>query len=379
MAFSFLDQRRCVGQIVRFAVILCVSRAALHPLDGLGQPATPQPLPVGATGEPLGAGVPAAGKDSSVATPASSATLSSDLVNPLHSVLPSSLLEMRLHPSHLPLEAELSCSWLFGCQLGLSRGFALSSDAANMVGVTLLGQHFLGTGAWTYADAALGYQFIRLAERQATLMGTLGYRAYSYKNSENAKLARAGFMFRTAYAESVVPAYTQSLVFDAFSSSLTASGGADQPFTRSDTKRVRSLVKEFIQFTRSNPLIRLQMPADLEIINWKPSQVDLPSALRGFLRINPIYEQADLVLKTGNESIYTWSEKRFALQLMLMSAYASPEQKSGRLGLTGGLGFEMAATTDSLESKAQSPDLNPVLPDPTLISGKLEIQVTYQF
>jgi hypothetical protein len=277
------------------------------------------------------------------------------------------------------LEAELSCSLLFGCQLGFSRGFALSSDAPKTLGVTLLGQHFLGAGAWTYGDAAIGYQFLRQVERQATLMGALGYRTYSYQNSKNAKLARSGFIFRTSYAESVLPSYTQALVFEAFSSSLVSSGGADQPFSKSDTGDVRGLVKQFVLFSRSNPLIRLQMPADLEIINWKPSQVDLPAALRGYLRINPVYEQTDLILKNAGENIYAWSEKRFALQLMLMTAYASPIEKSGRLGLSGGLGVEMAATTDTLESKAPVLELNPNLPDPSLISGKLEIQVTYQF
>lgn len=300
-------------------------------------------------------------------------------VNPLHSIPPSSLIEMRLHPAHLPLEAELSCSYIFGCQLGLTRGFSVGSDATKTLGVTLLGQHLFGPGAWTYLDGAVGYQFLRQVERQATFMGTLGYKSYSYKNSESAKLSRAGMNFRTAYAESVLPAYTQGLVFDAFSSTLSTAGGAELPFLRADDKKVRSLIREFALFMRSNPVVRLQLPADLEVINWKPSQVDLPAAMRGFLRVNPIYEQTDLIVRSGGESVYSWIEKRFALQLMLMTAYASPAQKAGRLGLLGGLGFEMAATRDTLETKAPSQELNPVVPDPALVSGKLEIQVNYQF
>lgn len=323
-----------------------------------------------------------------LSSPSTSATASSTSAvipsagateSPLHSVPPSSLLEMRLHPAALPLEAELSCSLLFGCHIGLTRGFVLGGDVSRTLGMTMLGQHFYGAGAWTYLDANVGYQFLRMSERMSTLMGTFGYRTLSYKNSEGAKLARSGIAFRTAYAESVLPAYTQGLVFEAFSSPLDSDGGANQPFTRLDDKKVRNLIKEFAGFMRLNPLLRLQMPADLEVINWKPSQVDLPSSLRGYLRVNPTYEQTDIVLKNAEQTIYSWIEKRFALQLMLMTAYAAPEQKSGRLGLLGGLGFEMAASKLSIDSKAPTQDLNPDIPTAPLVRGKLEIQATYQF
>lgn len=323
-----------------------------------------------------------------LSTPSASATNSSSTgvlpssgatESPLHSVPPSSLLEMRLHPAALPLEAELSCSLLFGCHIGLTRGFVLGGDVSKTLGMTMLGQHFYGAGAWTYLDANVGYQFLRMSERMSTLMGTFGYRTLSYKNSEGAKLSRSGLAFRTAYAESVLPAYTQGLVFEAFSSTLDSEGGANQPFTRLDDKKVRNLIKEFAGFMRQNPLLRLQMPADLEIINWKPSQVDLPASLRGYLRINPVYEQTDIIIKSAEQTMYNWSEKRFALQLMLMTAYAAPEQKSGRLGLLGGLGFEMGAVKSSTESKAPSQDLNPDIPSAPLVRGKVEIQATYQF
>lgn len=299
--------------------------------------------------------------------------------SPLHSVPPSSLLDMRLHPAALPLEAELSCSVQFGCQMGLTRGFSVGGDLLNTAGMTMLGQHFFGAGAWTFLDANVGFQFLRKAERNATFMGSMGFRSYGYKNSESAKLSRSGLAFRTAYAEAVFPAYTQGLVFDAFSAPVVTAGGAHQPFTKSDDKKVRNLVREFALFTRLNPLLRLQLPADLEIINWKPSQVDLPAPVRGYFRINPTYEQADLSIQDAGESIYRWTEKRFGLQLMLSGAYASPEQKSGRLGLLGGLGFEMAATDSKVESKSPSQDFNPLIPQAPLIRGKLEVQATYQF
>jgi len=299
--------------------------------------------------------------------------------SPLHSVPPTSLLQMRLHPAVLPLEAELSCSVLFSCYLGLTRGFVVGGDVLKTLGVTTLGQHLYGPGAWTYLDLNVGYQFLRLAERQSSFMGAFGYRTLSYKNSEGAKIGRSGVVFKVAYAELVLPAYTQGLVFEGVSSTVYTEEGADQPFTKLDDKKVRSLVSEFSNFMRANPQLRLQLPADLEVVNWKPSQVDLPSPLRGFLRVNPIYEQTDVAIRSGDQTVYAWEEKRFALQLMMMAAYASADQKSGRLGLLGGLGIEMSGSRSSLDSKSPSKDLNPGISDASIVNGKLEIQATYQF
>ncbi|NBW81351.1 hypothetical protein EBR21_06320 [bacterium] len=358
---------------------LAVGAASIGMVNaGLAQPAATPSMPASASSTDR-----TPPQSSTVSTNSQAATGSMPMggatESPLHSVPPSSLLGMRLHPAALPLEAEVSCSLMFGCELGLTRGFAVGSEALKTIGVTTMGQHIYGPGAWTYMDANLGYQFLRMAERQSTLMGTFGYRSFSYKNSEGAKFGRSGVAFRTAYAEAVLPAYTQGMVFDVFSSTLQTEGGADQPFSPTDEKRVRGLVKEFAQFMRSNPLLRLQMPADLEIINWSPSQVDLPGPMRGFLRISPSYEQTDLVIRSGEQNLYTWIEKRFALQLMLMTTFASPEQRSGRLGLLGGLGFEMAATKSSVESKSTRSELNPEIPSAPIAQGKLEIQGTWQF
>lgn len=371
----FLNRFVCKTRIVTVAVVAAAA--------GSGKTARAQPAPGAASS------AASSPKDFAGAQGANSGTSQSvtgslpvggSSESPLHTVAPSSLLNLRLHPATLPLEAEVSCSLLFGCQLGLSRGFSVGGDALKTLGVTTLGQHFYGPGAWAYLDVNVGYQFLRLAERQSSLMGAFGYRTFSYKNSEGAKFGRSGMAFRTAYAESVFPAYTQGMVFEAFSSPLQTEGGADQPFNPSDERKVRSsLVREFAQFMRSNPLLRLQMPADLEIINWSPSQVDLPGAMRGYLRISPSYEQTDLVIRSGDQDIFSWIEKRFALQLMLMTTYASPEERSGRLGLLGGLGFEMAATKSSVESKSTRSELIPTIPSAPLVQGKLEIQGTWQF
>lgn len=300
-------------------------------------------------------------------------------VSPLHSVPPSSLLDLRMHPAILPREAEVSCSLTFGCFLGLTRGFAVGSDLLRTVGVTALGQHFFSAGAWTYFDAGLGYQFLQQVERRATFMGSFGLRNYGYKNSQGARLARSGVTFRTAYAEAVLPAYTQGLVFDVFSSSIAAEGGANQPFLKTDDKKARNLIEDFAIFMRSYPLLRLQLPADLELVNWKPSELDLPASLRGYLRVSPTFEQTELVLRENQKTIFDWSERRFSLQLMLMGTYASVEQKSGRWAVLGGLGFEVGATSSSLTAQASESELKPNISIAPLVQGRFEIQATYQF
>jgi len=299
--------------------------------------------------------------------------------SPLHSVSPSSPIEMRLHPAVLPQEAEVLCSTSASCLLGLSRGFAVGGDLLQTAGVTTLGQHFLGSGAWTYLDVNVAYQFLRRGERQSSFNAAIGYRNYSYKNSDDAKLSRSGLTLRTAYAESVYPAYTQGMVFEIHSSTLSTEGGADRPFDRNDPKRVRSVIKEFAAFARTHPSLRLQLPADLEIVNWKASDLELEAPIRGYLRITPTYEQSDLVLRDVEETRYSWIEKRYALQLMLIAAYAAPTEKSGRYGLLGGLGLEMGSSRPRVESKVPADGVSPVIPTAPMVRGKLEIQASYQF
>jgi hypothetical protein len=298
---------------------------------------------------------------------------------PLRAVPPSSLLENRLHPAVLPLEAELSCSTASSCMIGLTRGLAVGGDAFRSLGVTTLGQHFLESGAWTYVDFGAAYQLLRRADRQSSFNAALGFRSYSYKNSEEAKLSRTGLTLRTAYAEAIYPAYTQGLVFEIHSAQISSDGGADKPFERNDTKRVRPVIQEFAKFTRSHPSLRLLLPADLEIINWSPSDLKIEAPLRGYLRITPTYEHADLIIKDIQETQYSWVEKRFALQVMMLAAYVSPEEKAGRYGLLGGLGLEVGSSRAKIESKVPADGVNPQIPSAPLVRGKFEIQATYQF
>lgn len=300
-------------------------------------------------------------------------------VSPLHSVTPSTLLESRLHPALLPLEAEVSCSLSSSCMFGLTRGFAIGGDLLQTLGVTTLGQHFLESGAWTYLDVSGAYQFLRMSVRQSSFNASVGFRSFGFKNSDDAKLSRSGLTLRTAYAESVYPAYTQGMVFDIFSSTLSAEGGVENPFMRNDIKKAREVVKEFVGFTRTHPSLRLQLPADLEVVNWKASDLDIEAPIRGYFRVNPTYEQADLIIKDVQESKYTWIEKRFALQLMLLGAYISPDQKSGRYGILGGLGVEMGTSRAKVDSKVPADGINPDIPTAPMVRGKLEIQASYQF
>ncbi|MEY4065316.1 MAG: hypothetical protein RIR26_1524 [Pseudomonadota bacterium] len=299
--------------------------------------------------------------------------------SPLHAVPPSSPLEISLHPALLPLEAEVSCGFNVDCTLGLTRGFAVGGDFLRSLGVTTLGQHFLDAGAWTYLDLNAGYQFLRRGERQSSFNLVGGYRSFGFGNSDNARLSKSGITIRSSYAESVSPAYTQGLIFEIHSSTLRAEGGAEKPFEKSDPSKARSLLTQFATFSRSHPAVRLRLPADLEVVNWKGADLNMEAPVRGFLRVTPLYEQTDLTFKNVQETVYSWVEKRFGLELMLLAAYAAPTEKSGRYAFSAGFGIESGLSRAKVDSNLPPGSVLPEIPTADVVRGKLEIQGTYQF
>lgn len=297
----------------------------------------------------------------------------------LRSTAPSSLLTQRMHPAVLPAEAEARCSLTYGCYLGLSRGFAVGGDLLESLWVTTLGQHVLGSGAWHHFDVSGAYQILADGPRKSSLNVAIGYRSYGYKNSEDVLLSRTGWTVRTTYAESVYPAYTQGLLFEIHSASMSSEGGAETLFNPEDPKRVGPAVSEFARFSRTHPVLRLQFPADLEIANWSGDELDLNAPLRGFLRLTPTYEQSDLRIGDVQNELYSWREKRFALGVLYLTSYVSPENKSGRFSALGGLGFETGRSGVSVEPSKPTQGSNPTIPSAAVIRAKVEIQGTYQF
>lgn len=304
---------------------------------------------------------------------------SANELSSLRSTAPSSLLTSRMHPAVVPAEAEARCSLQYGCLMGLSRGFAIGGDLLESLGVTTLGQHVLGSGAWHYVDVSGAYQILVDGPRKSSLNVAIGYRSYGYENSEEVRLARTGWTVKTTYAEAVYPAYTQGLIFEIHSAAMNSEGGAETLFDPDDPKRVGPAVKEFAQFSRTHPVLRLQLPADLEIANWSGDELDLNAPLRGFLRLTPTYEQADLRIGDVQNELYSWREKRFALGVLYLTSYVSPENKSGRFSALGGLGFEVGRSTVAIEPGKPTQGSNPTIPSAAVIRAKVEIQGTYQF
>ena len=297
----------------------------------------------------------------------------------LRSVAPSALLEEKLHPATLPAEAELRCSVLYGCWLGLSRGFAVGGDLVESLGVTTLGQHYLGAGAWHYVDASGAYQVLSQGPRKSSLNIAVGYRSFGYKNSEDIQFSRTGWLVKTAYAEAVYPAYIQGMLFEIHSSVLSTDGGVERLFDKDDTQAVRPALKEFALFSRAHPSVRLQFPADLEIANWRGDDLDINAPLRSYLRLVPTYEQTEIRIGDVKNEVFNWREKRFALGVLYMASYVSPENKSGKFSAVAGLGFEVGTSRPYISSAKPEQGVDPVIPAASVVRAKAELQGSYQF
>ncbi|MEY2988560.1 MAG: hypothetical protein RJB13_2081 [Pseudomonadota bacterium] len=300
-------------------------------------------------------------------------------ISALRSVAPSSLLDSRLHPATLPAEAEVRCSVQHGCWLGLSRGFAVGGNLLESLGVTTLGQHYLGAGAWHYVDTSGSYQALSQGPRKSNLNIAVGYRSFGYKNSEEVMFSRAGLTIKTAYAESVYPAYVQGLLFEIHSSVVSTDGGVEKLFDKDDSKRVRPALKQFALFSRTHPSVRLQFPADLEIANWKGESLDINAPLRSYLRVVPTYEQTDIRIGDVQSELYSWREKRFALGLLYMASYVSPEERSGKFSAAAGLGLEVGKSTVTISSNRPAQGVDPSIPKASVVRAKAELQGSYQF
>jgi hypothetical protein len=245
--------------------------------------------------------------------------------------------------------------------------------------VTTLGQHYLGAGAWHYVDTSGSYQALSQGPRKSNLNIAVGYRSFGYKNSEEVMFSRAGLTIKTAYAESVYPAYVQGLLFEIHSSVVSTDGGVEKLFDKDDSKRVRPALKQFALFSRTHPSVRLQFPADLEIANWKGESLDINAPLRSYLRVVPTYEQTDIRIGDVQSELYSWREKRFALGLLYMASYVSPEERSGKFSAAAGLGLEVGKSTVTISSNRPAQGVDPSIPKASVVRAKAELQGSYQF
>lgn len=250
---------------------------------------------------------------------------------------------MRLHPASLPAEAEFRCGTAEPCALGLTRGFALGSDLFGTLATTLLGQHLYESGTWLFYDVFAAYQFLSMVDSKIYANGSVGYRGFSYENTNKDKVETAGLTFRLAYAQEITPVYSQGVTVEGFVTKPKFNRGAAVLYNLNepaDREPAVKALKEFYKFSQKYPRLRVGLPADLELINWKASHIDLPNHLRGYLHLEPFYITNDMKLSDR----YEFEEKNYGLRVAMTTAYESAKEKAGRFAAKGSVGADLSAS-----------------------------------
>ncbi|MCA2959791.1 MAG: hypothetical protein IOD12_06025 [Silvanigrellales bacterium] len=256
------------------------------------------------------------------------------------------LMMQRLHPASFPQEAEIRCSILEFCAAGLTRGFVLGSDLLyGTVGTTFLGSQIYAPGAWLFYDGFLGYQFLQGVDNKFYANGSIGYRGFSYRkevgSQDDERTVRSrGFTFRVAYGQEITPVYSQGLTFEIFAGKTTMDESEFLLLLNEDGQAARKFARQFYEYSQHFPKVRLGLPADFEIINWKATHIDLPNHLRGYVRAEPFYIQNEFAI----EDRYTSTEKNFGLRAKYMMSYESKQEKAGRYAVLVGVGFDLATS-----------------------------------
>lgn len=292
------------------------------------------------------------------------------------SVPPKSLLEQRLHPASFPGEAEIRCGIGEPCVMGLARHFSVGADVFNMLGTPIVAP-MREPGKWIFYDGFLGFQFLRQQGDPYYANGFVGYRGFSYEDSNSHEVSTEGITFRIAFAQEVWTNYTQGVTFGGYMGNVKYSD-EDLLYRRQggDLEEVRSAVKKFYPLSRRYPRVQVAFPADFEVINWKASHIDLPNHLRGYARVEPFYIQNDLAFSHG----YSWTEKNFGARLGISLAYESkPVDQADRYSFLVSAGPEFATSTFTFERGEKSADYKFDLPRRPGLDYYAQIQGSYQF
>lgn len=298
-------------------------------------------------------------------------------------VPPKNLMVQRLHPASYPVEAEIRCGATEPCLLGLSRGFVVGADVSHFLTTSFLGQFFYKPGTWFFYDGFAGFQFLQQVDNKIYANGAVGYRGFSYQSSDGRKISTQGFTFKISYGQEITPTYVQGLVFSLFPTRITVTGDASDVYAADPQNRggeLRDVAKAFYEYSQKHPRVSLYFPADLEVINWKASYVDLPNHIRGYFKICPYYLQNDFILA----DTYSFVEKNFGLRLAMTTTYESAKEKTGRFALLGSLGMDISATDlkpkDLRATSSGGIKLNDiVLPKRPLFDFYANIEGSYQF
>lgn len=293
------------------------------------------------------------------------------------SVAPRSLMDQRLHEASYPAEAEVRCLLATSCDFGLSRGFAIGSELGSVAGVPLI-RPVIDPGRWLVFDGYVGFQFLRAVDEQVYFNVGIGYRLLEHKDSDDRRAETAGMTFRVAYGQQVLDFYSQGVILSGFYANNTVDK-VEEDFATTRTTASKKFLDRFYKFTQAYPRFRFALPADLEIINWRNTHIDLPNHLRGYLRIEPFFVQNEFKESFPEINTYTFTEYNYGLRLAALMSYVSREERSGRWGLLGGIGLDVQAASSEVSYDNQPDDYRAELPEKSVFSTYWEIGASYQF
>lgn len=289
-----------------------------------------------------------------------------------------SLPEQRLHVAAFPGEAELRCGILDSCVMGLTRGFVVGSDIGSLIAAPLVWP-MVEPGSWLYADGFLGYQVLENSDNTYWANAALGYRRFSFKDSQSTKMTSDGFFLRINYAQKITPQYTQALAFEGFSVETDISDKRNIYDVTADGKTVRESIDKFYRYSNYYPRLRLGMPADVEVLSLSPQdRPDLPGTLRGYVSVEPFYAENFFYIKDHIDYV----EKNFGLRAGATVALESAKlDTAGRWAVLSRVGFEGASETNefSADGKSDTNGKRPSFPRRPAFSAFLEVMGSYQF
>jgi hypothetical protein len=226
----------------------------------------------------------------------------------------------------------------------------------------------------------VNYQFFDAVEKVFNANGALGYRAFSYEDSNSNKFSSMGVTWRLNYAQDIMPDYTQGLVFSGVLAAKHTASDANRIFRNDLEKtgaRAREALASFYEYSHKYPQLWLSFPANLEVINWKASHIDLPSDIRGYAHLEPFFAQNEF--RFSNET-FSWVERNFGLRTAATAAYESrPDRVFGRFSATASLGIELATSSHEIEAPVAEPDVTYHLPEREPVSLYGDLGVTWQF
>lgn len=293
------------------------------------------------------------------------------------SVAPLSLMEQRLHEAAYPEEAEARCLLATSCDFGLSRGFAIGSDLGAVVGVPLV-RPILEPGRWLVFDGYVGFQFLRAVDEHVYFNVGIGYRLLEHKDSNDRRAEASGMTFRVAYGQQVLDFYSQGVTLNGFYANNVVDK-VEEDFAATRRTPSKTFLDRFYTFSQSYPRLRFGLPADFELINWRNTHIDLPNHLRGYVRAEPFFIQNEFKESFPEINTYTFTEYNYGLRFSYLMSYVSREDRSGRLGFLGGIGFDVQASSTEVSYDNQPNDYRAELPERAIFSPYWELGASYQF